>query len=122
MKLLIDECLHTSLVERAHVAGHAADHVSRIGLGGRKDRELMAIVLDRDYTFVTNNRSDFMTLYGREPLHAGLIVLIPSVSPNRQRSLFDAVLKHLGQREPVNSVIEVEFRGAEIHCMEYQFP
>jgi hypothetical protein len=88
----------------------------------RKDRELMAIVLDRDYTFVTNNRSDFMTLYSRAPLHAGLVVLIPSASPDRQRSLFDAVLKHLGPREPVNTVIEVDFRGVEILCMEYLFP
>ncbi len=28
VKLLIDECLHTSLVELAHAAGHVADHVN----------------------------------------------------------------------------------------------
>lgn len=33
MKLLIDECLHTSLVEVAHAAGHAADHVKLSGVG-----------------------------------------------------------------------------------------
>lgn len=122
MKLLIDECLHTSLVERAHAAGHAAEHVTRLGLGGRKDRELMAIVLDRDYTFVTNNRSDFLSLYGKAQLHAGLVVVIPNVSPDRQRTLFDAVLNHIGQREPINTVLEVEYRGTEILCTEYSFP
>jgi predicted nuclease of predicted toxin-antitoxin system len=39
VKLLIDECLHTSLVELAHAAGHVADHVNYLGLGGLKDWE-----------------------------------------------------------------------------------
>jgi hypothetical protein len=34
VKLLIDECLHTSLVELAHAAGYVADHVNYLGLGG----------------------------------------------------------------------------------------
>jgi len=31
VKLLIDECLHTSLVELAHAAGHVAHHVNHPG-------------------------------------------------------------------------------------------
>ena len=119
MKFLIDECLHTSLVELAHATGHAADHVNYLGLGSTKDWQLMALVLEQDYTFVTNNRSDFLALYGQAPLHAGLIIIIPNVVPDRQRQLFGAALKHIGQGEIINSVIEVEYFGAEVRCTEY---
>ena len=43
MKLLVDECLHTSLLDLAHAAGHAADHVNYLGLGGTTDRKLIAV-------------------------------------------------------------------------------
>ena len=36
VKLLIDECLHTSLLKLAHEAGHTADHVNYLGLGQLK--------------------------------------------------------------------------------------
>jgi predicted nuclease of predicted toxin-antitoxin system len=85
VKLLIDECLHTSLVELAHAAGHVADHVNYLGLGGLKDWQLMATIRQQEYTFVTNNRSDFLALHGREPLHAGVIIIVPSVTPVCQR-------------------------------------
>jgi predicted nuclease of predicted toxin-antitoxin system len=62
VKLLIDECLHTSLVELAHAAGHVADHVNYLGLGSSKDWHLIKTVRQQDYTFVTNNRSDFLLL------------------------------------------------------------
>jgi predicted nuclease of predicted toxin-antitoxin system len=120
LKFLIDECLHTSLVELAHAAGgHAADHVNYLGLGSSKDWQLMALVVEQDYTFVTNNRSDFLALYDQAPLHARLIIIIPNVVPDRQRQLFDAALKHIGQGEIINSVIEVEYFGAEVRCTEY---
>jgi predicted nuclease of predicted toxin-antitoxin system len=122
VKLLIDECLHLSLVDRAHAAGHAADHVNYLGLGSFKDWELMDIVIERDYTFVTNNRSDFLALHGRRQLHAGLIVIIPNVTPTQQQELFDAALKHIGQREMVNTVVEVEYDGTQIRCSEYPLP
>lgn len=88
MKLLIDECLHTSLVELAHAAGHVADHVNYLGLGSSKDWQLMATIRAQDYTFVTNNRSDFLVLHGQEPLHPGVIIIVSSIRPLRQgRSL-----------------------------------
>jgi predicted nuclease of predicted toxin-antitoxin system len=52
-KLLIDECLHVSLLELAHAAGHVADHVTYLGLGSSKDWDLMKLIVERDYTFVT---------------------------------------------------------------------
>lgn len=37
MTFLIAACLHTSLVQLAHAAGYAADHVNFLSLGGLKD-------------------------------------------------------------------------------------
>ena len=121
-KFLIDECLHTSLVELAHKAGHAADHVTYLVLGGAKDWELMGTILERDYTFVTNNRLDFLALYSRALVHAGLVIIVPNVTPLRQRELFQAALDHVGASEVVNAVIEVEYRGDQIECREYPLP
>jgi hypothetical protein len=78
VKLLIDECLHTSLVEVGHAAGHVAAHVNYLGLGSSKDWQLMATIRAQDYTFVTNNRSDFLALHGRERLHAGRYARSPT--------------------------------------------
>ncbi len=122
VKLLVDECLHTSLVELAHATGHAADHVNYLGLGGSKDWQLMATIRTQDYTFVTNNRSDFLALHGREPLHAGVIIIVPSVTPVRQRELFSAALQHIGARDLTNTVLEVKYVGDRIQCSEYSLP
>ena len=122
MKFLIDECLHTSLVTVANSAGHSAGHVSHRGLGGLKDWQLMRVICEEEYTFVTNNRSDFLDLHGKEPLHAGVIVIVPNVIPTQQRELFAAALKHIGTRDLTNTVVEVRFVGNEIQCSEYELP
>ena len=122
MKLLIDECLHTSLAAVAQSAGHSADHVSHRGLGGLKDWQLMRVIREQEYTFVTNNRSDFLDLHGKEPLHAGVIVIVPNVKPVQQRELIAAALKHIGTRDLTNTVVEVRFVENEIQCSEYELP
>jgi len=122
VKFLIDECLHTSLVEVAHSAGHLADHVNYLGLGSSKDWQLMATIRAQDYTFVTNNRSDFLVLHGQELLHAGVIIIVPSVTPVRQRELFGAALKHIGERDLTNTVVDVKYAGTGIVCTEYDLP
>jgi len=121
-KLLIDECLHTSLIKLAHQAGHTADHVNYLGLGSSKDWDLMKLILDRDYTLVTNNRTDFLSLYGRTQLHAGLVIIVPNVMPALQRELFQAALRFIGEQELVNAVVEVEYRDMEIECRKYPMP
>jgi predicted nuclease of predicted toxin-antitoxin system len=108
VKRLIDECLHTSLVELAQAAGHVADNVNYLGLGSSKERQLMATIRAQDYTFVTNNRSDISCSHGQEPLHPGVIVIVPSVTPLRQRELFSAALKHIGAPDLTNAVVEVK--------------
>jgi predicted nuclease of predicted toxin-antitoxin system len=121
-KLLIDECMHTSLVELAQLAGHVTDHVNYLGLSGSKDWRLMKVIKEREYTLVTNNRSDFLALFTREAFHAGLIVIVPSVPPPQQRELFRAALKHVGKRDLLNTVVEVDYRGSAIECREHVFP
>jgi predicted nuclease of predicted toxin-antitoxin system len=116
MKLLIDECLHTSLAGVAHDAGYACDHVNFIGLGGFKDWQLMDRIRTGEYTFVTNNRVDFAALYRREEIHPGLVIIVPNVMPKLQRELFRAALACIGQREFVNKVPEVELTAAGIGC------
>jgi predicted nuclease of predicted toxin-antitoxin system len=122
VKLLIDECLHTSLRDIAHAAGHIADHVNYLGLGGLKDWELMSKILENDYTFVTNNRSDFLALHGREELHPGVIIIVPNVTPDLQQELFRAALDHIGARDPTNTVVEVKYTRGKIKCSEYALP
>jgi predicted nuclease of predicted toxin-antitoxin system len=122
VKLLIDECLHTSLRDIAHAAGHIADHVNYLGLGGLKDWELMSRILENDYTFVTNNRSDFLDLHGREALHLGVIIIVPNVTPALQQELFRAALKHIGTRDLTNTVVEVKYARSHIECSEYALP
>jgi predicted nuclease of predicted toxin-antitoxin system len=122
VKFLIDECLHTSLVEIAHAAGYVADHVNYLGLGSSKDWQLMATIRQHDYTFVTNNRSDFLALHEKEPLHAGVIIIVPSVIPLYQRDFFSAALKHIGARDLTNTVVEVKYAGNQIVCSEYALP
>ncbi len=94
MRFLIDECLHESLVGVAHGAGFEATHVNHLGLSGKSDWELANRTVKDEFTFVTNNRVDFVRLFGKVALHAGLIVLVPNVVPAVQRALFEAAIQY----------------------------
>jgi predicted nuclease of predicted toxin-antitoxin system len=120
---LIDECLHTSLVAVAEARGHEGRHVAWLGLSGETDWDLMPRIVAGDFTFVTNNARDFRKLYSREPLHAGLIIVVPQVVPARQRGLFDALLESLDPSEQlVNEVIEIELQNGEVILSRYRLP
>ena len=67
-------------------------------------------------------RSDFLVLHGPEPLHAGVIIIVPNVTPLRQRELFSAALEHIGVRDLTNAVVEVKYVGNQIECSEYALP
>lgn len=111
MKFLIDECLHTSLVAIALERGHEAGHINWMGLSGKADWSLMNRIVKDSFTFVTNNARDFRRLYKREPIHAGLIIIVPQVPPPRQCELFDELLKYIGTNEPINEIIEIRVEG-----------
>jgi predicted nuclease of predicted toxin-antitoxin system len=108
MKFLIDECLHTSLVQVANAEGHEAYHVVHIGMAGAKDWQIIQTIVAEDYTFVNNNASDFRALYQAEDLHAGLVIVVPQVRPAIQRQLFQSALEELGADELINEVLEVD--------------
>lgn len=123
MNLLIDECLHTSLVAVAVARGHQAQHVNWLGLSGEADWDLMPRIVDDDFTFVTNNASDFRRLYAQQPLHAGLVIIVPQVAPAKQRELLETVLDELGEGdEPVNEAIEIRIEDGEAVIERYGLP
>ena len=123
MKFLVDECLHTSLVAVAEARGHEARHVNWPGLSGETDWDLMPRILAEDFTFVTNNARDFRKLYAREEVHAGLLIIVPQVAPDKQRELFDALLEELGaDAVVVNEVIEIEIDDGVAVITRYDLP
>lgn len=75
MRSLIDECLHESLVGVAHKAGFEATHVNHLGLSGQPDWVLAERIAEDEFTFVTNNRTDFMPALRQNGAAPGLIVL-----------------------------------------------
>src|SRR6266567_7028128 len=81
LKFLIDECLHTSLVQVAQASGYVTDHVTYRSPGGLKDWQLLPVIREREFTFVTNNGADFLAHFGKEPLHQGMIIIVPNVTP-----------------------------------------
>ncbi len=123
MNFLIDECLHTSLVEVAVERGHEATHVNYRGLSGVQDWNLMAPIQEGDFTFVTNNAKDFRRLYAKEEIHAGLVILIPNAPPAEQRELFDAALDDLAAAPGlINEALEVGIIEGEIQITRYELP
>jgi len=93
-----------------------------LGLAGKPDWSLAERIVKDEFTFVTNNRVDFIRLFAGMELHTGLIVLIPNVVPTVQRSLFAAALHYLAGRDPVNTVIEVALEDKTAKCVEYELP
>jgi predicted nuclease of predicted toxin-antitoxin system len=123
MRFLIDECLSVDLVSVAHQAGHDAQHVARIGKAGWQDWNVMRHAQEGEFILVTNNANDFRRLYGDEPLHAGLIIIIPNVGRIVQRQLFRGALDELFQiGEPINRVLEVNLEGDEVTFAVYELP
>jgi len=47
-------------------------------------------IVKGEFTFVTNNRMDFIRLFGKMELHAGLVILVPNAAPALQRAPFEA--------------------------------
>ena len=123
MRFLIDECLTVDLVSVAGQAGHDAQHVAHVGKAGCKEWNVLRYAHDGDFVLVTNDASDFRRLYAAQPLHAGLIILIPAVSRPLQRKLFRAALDELAViGEPVNRVLEVDLDGDDVTLVIYDWP
>jgi hypothetical protein len=138
MKLLIDECLSEELVKLARDRGYVeSSHVRWIGKGGAKDWEIMSIILDGDWTFVTKNAVDFRGRsdapgstgqYRAASVHAGLICLNGPVGMDldMQIELFNVALDALDvDNDLVNKALEVTLKDAEeaeIELVRYELP
>ena len=120
VKLLIDECLHTSLVKVATDRLYEAYHVAHLGMSGLKDHELMLRIRDEDFTLVTNNAIDFRRLFRKEQIHPGLVIIVPNVPPGIQRALLETVLDYIGDRDLVNRAIEIKLTGDTSEIEEYE--
>jgi predicted nuclease of predicted toxin-antitoxin system len=123
MRFLIDECLSIDLLSTASQAGHEAQHVAHVGKAGWKDWNVVRHAAEGDFVLVTNNASDFRRLYAAEPLHAGLVIIIPSVNRRDQQRLFRGALDELARfGEPVNRVLEVDIDGDDVTFKLYDLP
>lgn len=123
MRFLVDECLSVELVTVAGEAGHEAHHVAHVGRAGWMDWNVVHYARERDFILVTNNAADFRKLYATEPLHAGLVILIPNVDGEMQQRLFQSALEQLAiYGEPINQVLEVDVEGDEATFTFYDLP
>ena len=134
-KLLIDECLSPELVDLARDAGHVESTCARDrGLLGKKDWELMVVVVSGDFTLVTHNAKDFRGAGDVNPgghhaaasIHAGLICL-NSVHPmelERQLDLFRIALGELASlTDLVNQALDVfEEADGSVWTAIYEIP
>ena len=115
MKFLIDECLSVGLVAVASETGQEAQHVAHVGKAGWKDWNVASYAAGGDFVLVTNNASDFRRLYAAQPLHAGLVIILPNVNRAAQQRIFRRVLAHLARLgEPINQVLEVDIDGSDV--------
>jgi predicted nuclease of predicted toxin-antitoxin system len=123
LRFLIDECLHPTLADVAHGAGHEAHHVNFLGLASTKDHDLMPRILEGDFVFVTNNAADFRRLYQAQAIHAGLVILVPQAPPTQQRALFLAAMEEIGPDNGlINEALEVLIDGDEVIFNRYEWP
>lgn len=137
MKLLIDECLSEELAKLARAREHGeASHVRWIGKGQWKDWNLMPVILDGDWVFVTKNSVDFRGpagspgskgLYAAVALHAGLVCINGPVGMDLdlQLGLFSLALDELENDDNlINQVLEVTAVGedGEVEILRYRLP
>jgi len=123
MRLLIDECLNPKLALIAYEAGYEAYHIAHVGKASWVDRDVMLYASAGYFVLVTNNASDFRRLYGQQPLHAGLIIIVPNVHRSIQQLLFRAAIAQLASTgEPINRVLEIDIDGDDVTFNSYDLP
>lgn len=121
-KILIDENLSPSLTADAQQKGFVCSHVNHLGKTGTKDWELKRVILEGDWTFVTNNSADFRGPvdepgssgeYADVRLHAGLVCIDAPFGLNLdlQRQIFGLILDDLVKNGNLtNQLLQVDVR------------
>lgn len=122
LKILIDENLSPSLAADAQQRGFLCSHVNHLGETGTKDWELKRVILDGDWTFITNNSIDFRGPadnpgstgeYADVHLHAGLVSIDAPFGLNLslQRQLFGLILDELVKNgDLTNQLLQVDVK------------
>ena len=88
-----------------------------------KDWHVLQHPREQDFILVTNNAVDFRRLYAAEPLHAGLVILLPTVDGAMQQRLIQGALTELTvHSEPINQVLEVDVDGQNATFAFYDLP
>ncbi|NDU80288.1 MAG: toxin-antitoxin system, toxin component, PIN family protein [Ferrovum sp.] len=115
-----DECLALELVAEANARGHHATHVVFRELQGTLDSDLLSLVTNENFVFVTNNRRDFLKLYASLDFHPGLVIIVPGSTPPRlQVELFDRVLNVIEPMDDIiNKIVEV-FSDGSVQIRDY---
>ena len=114
MKLLVDEQLSPSLVERLAGKGIFAQHVAHVGLSGKSDPTVWRWAYEQDQIVVTANAGDFTTLAAEVELHPGLIVVRASgLTRDEQWAWLEPVIDHLAETATslINRVVEIWGEG-----------
>lgn len=116
---LIDECLSPELAQLAVAKGYVTSTcVRNRGWTGKKDWELMPLIIEHDYTLVTKNNVDFRGahppapggLYACQELHAGLVCLDLADNEDKaeQIAIFELALDYLADHGSLfNQVLEI---------------
>jgi predicted nuclease of predicted toxin-antitoxin system len=127
VKFLVDECLSPTLVGIARKRGHwESTHVTWLGLRSRTDLTIVRRAIDNGYVLVTNNTTDFKSLFVRQSAHAGLVCL--NVAPGMmsldvQKRLFAIALDRLGDSEPINEMLEITLMAdRSVRIDRFDFP
>ena len=78
---------------------------------------------DGDFVLVTNNASDFRKLYAAQPIHTGLVIIIPNVNRTVQQQLFQVAIEELATLgDLVNRVLELDLDADEVTFALYDLP
>lgn len=121
-KILIDENLSPSLAADGQQRGFFCSHVNHVGKTGMKDWQLKRVILEGDWTFVTNNSIDFRGPadrpgsageYAGVRLHAGLVCIDAPLGLNlsHQRQLFALILDEFVKNgDLTNQLLEVRVK------------
>ena len=74
---------------------------------------LLPQIVGGDFTFVTNNRRDFLRLYRFIDVHAGLLIILPAAKRDEQIALFSAALDAIAAAgdDLTGELVEVAFDG-----------
>jgi predicted nuclease of predicted toxin-antitoxin system len=111
IRFLIDECLSSGLVELAQ-SGIEIVHVNHRGLTGQPDSVIARWCLDHDHALITNNGRDFRMLYARLAIHPGLVVILPSITRERQQVLLGKGLIAVATlHDTINKLVEIDMAG-----------